>query len=474
MAARNARVSALSLIVLAAAVSARGADFSDRSSVRFGNVSVAVAPNYQSPTPHELALMAPVREEALATYTTAGAAKDQLRRIRECEKGVEESTGAEQERWQRALRDALANRDPEYLAYLEAERRLNEALDRVLAGMSQRERLLEPLMTSYVRVVPYILSRENTIPRYSEALEVYKKNYETNRSSTEKGEGEFAGLKAGVDPSWEKYHVLLNYIEKREKYPLGLLHAIAWRESEGDPQEGASNADERGLFQVQKTDYQPKFGNPLPEPAFSMWSQFETLSKWVPFNVALAVHSFNRLESQAVEYGFDEIEKHQLAYRFYNESSGYIFFCQHRLRIYREMFGLSPQDLSSTDIPTLDRFIYFREEEMLQQYDWEIAPGLKAGHALWEAWRNARFEVTSDLIWLMLEHRLTEMKQNFTLSVDEAGRRWCTVDLTNQSIKRRGTVGISGLHLTAIGICTARGVLPTAEVFHQYFGEPAL
>jgi hypothetical protein len=97
--------------------------------------------------------------------------------------------------------------------------------------------------------------------------------------------------------------------------------------------------------------------------------------------------------------------------------------------------------------------------------------GTIAGEKLWETWKNTEFEVTSDLLWLVLQHRLTEVEQDFTIRADPQGRRWCKVDLTEQSVKRRGSIGINGLMMAAIGICSARGVLPTAELFHQSFGS---
>jgi len=465
------RFCCLSVVLLcaAAAWAAPGAPGPGPSRIALGRASVDIAPRHQSPSPAEIRLIEPVREEVFRVYESAKTASAALRRIRECEKYAEETMGGEQRQWEERLAEALASQDPAYLAYLDAEKALTEALGRRLSQMSRRERLLDPLMTSYVRVVPYICARENTVPAYSDLLEKYRGYYEANRSTTAKGDEAYEKWKAGVDPTFEELNALFAEVEKQEGFLPGLLHAVAWRESEGNPQQGAENADERGLFQIQATDCQPKWGIALNQPAAGHWDQFERLCKWIPFNLALAAHCLNRFVMQAEELGFRGDDRFQLAYRFYNESSGYVLFSQRRLRIYRQLFGLSPAELSDTDIATLDRFIYFREEEILQQYDWPVEGGLTAGQRLWEAWKDDCFEVKSDLLWLILEHRLTEMEQQFILLSDALGNRWCRVDLTRQSAKRRGTPGISGLMLTAISICSARGVVPTAELLHQYF-----
>ncbi|MCX7016171.1 MAG: hypothetical protein NTW86_27035 [Candidatus Sumerlaeota bacterium] len=394
------------------------------SHIAIGKASVDVDPEVQSPTPEEAQLYAAFQTEAQAAFDRAKDAAAPLRRIRECEKYAEETTGAQQEEWKKNLVKARESRDPTYLAYLEAEQALDAALGRKLANMSRKERLDNPLMTSYVRVIPQILIRENTIPLYEETMEDYRKTYEKGRSAQPLGEGEFAGLRIGVDPTFDELSRHFAQLEKEQGLLPGLLHAVAWRESGGNPQQGAENADERGLFQIQDKDFQPKWNIPLLEPAASRWNDFQSLCKWIPFNTALAIHCLKRFVMQAEELGFRGDDRFQLAYRFYNESSGYILFSQARLRLYRQLFGVSSQELSETDINTLDRFIYFRQEEILQQYDW---------------------------------------------TVGEDGKRWCVVDLTEQSLKRRGSVGIPGLQMAAIGICTARGVVPTAELFHEYF-----
>lgn len=433
---------------------------------------IVIEGRYQSPTPAELSLAAPFRAELDLWYERSKAAKDPLRAIREADKRLEDAPEGQKAQYERELERAKNNPDPLYQSYLDAERALNAAIGRQLQGMSQRERLLNPLMNSYVRVVPYISARVNTVPKDLGVLDEYRSTYESKRSTSPRGSEMFMQWTAGQDPSFEELNGLLALMERHEGFMPGFLHAIAWRESLGNPQEGAMNADERGLFQIQSTDYQPEFGVPLDEPAGSLWSEFERYCRWIPYNVAIAAHSYERLMKQAEEYGFTGDDRMELAYRFYNESSGYILFCQERLKIYRQLFGISPSELHENDIDTLNRFIYFQKEDLMQMYDWQMPDGTIAGEALWNAWRNARIEVTSDLVWKVLLRRLIEQKQYFTLSVDEAGRRWCTADMTMQNIKRRGSPGIPGLMMTAIGICSARGVVPTARIMEAYFYGP--
>ncbi len=440
------------------------------SQITIGNKVINVDPKYKSPTPDEIALMTPFQAEIAQWYNAAKTAKAPLRKIRECGKYAEEAkTPAERERWMKELAVAQASQDPTYLAYLQAERALNAKLGEALARMDQRQRLLNPLMNSYVRVVPYIDARENTIPSDVSALEKYRGIYEQNRSGNPVGAEAFLQWKTGQDPTFDELNAYLAALEQKEGFIPGFFHAIAWRESEGNPKQGAENADERGMFQVQSTDYQPEFGEPLTEPAGSQWARFEALCKWVPFNAALASHCYKRFVDQAEEYGFSGNDRFELAYRFYNESSGYILFCQHRLRIYRELFGLTPQDLPDNDIHLLNRFIYFTQDELRQMYDWKMPDGQIAGDALWNAWKNARLEITSDLVWKVLERRLIEQIQYYEMSIDEQGKRICTVDLTQQNVKRRGSPGIPGFMMAAIGICSARGVVPTAEICAAYF-----
>lgn len=460
------RISLLAVIGLILAGPAAG----QVESVTVHGRTIVVEDKYQSPTPQELALAEPFRAELSAWYESTKIANDTLREIRRAGKYAEEAeTEAERQRWLAQLAQVEASQDPNYLNYLEAERRLTAALGRALGAMTQREKILNPLMNSYVRIVPFIEVRENTIPPGVGSLDDYRAMYERNRSAQPYSTVSFLQWQGGQDPTFEELSGLLALMERHEAFMPGFLHAIAWRESLGNPQEGSMNADERGMFQIQSTDYQPEFGVPLDEPAGSLWDEFDRYCKWIPFNVAVAGHCYERLMKQAEEYGFTGDDTMELAYRFYNESSGYILFCQERLKIYRQLFGISPAELHENDIHTLNRFIYFTEEELKQMYDWPMADGRIAGEALWEAWTNAKIEVTSDLVWKVLLRRLIEQKQYYTLTIDEWGRRWCTVDLTMQNVKRRGSIGINGYMMTAIGICSARGVVPTARIFSAYF-----
>lgn len=461
------RTSQLLCLCLALAISVQANAQISEISVK--GQTITIDGRYQSPTPAERALAAPYKAELDLWYQRAKEASGPLKRIRECDKMAEESTGAERERWLQELAVAKNNPDFQYQAYLEADRALTAAIGRTLQSMSQRERLLNPLMNSYVRVVPYIAARENTIPKDVSALDDYRKAYESSRSSQPTGPATFLQWPGGQDPTFDEYNSLLAAVERQYGIMPGFFHAIAWRESMGNVQEGAMNADERGLFQIQTTDYQPHFGVPLDEPAGALWGEFERYCKWVPFNLSIKMHGTKRLVKQAEHYGFAGDDRFELAYRFYNESSGYILFSQERLKIYRNLFGLSPADLHENDIDILNRFIYFQREELEQMYDWTMPDGQNAGDALWEAWRTARIEVTSDLVWKVLLQRLIEDKQYFTLTIDESGRRWCMADLTMQNIKRRGSIGIPGLMMNAIGICSARGVVPTAKIFEAYF-----